>query len=48
MSALTRAIASPNYLLMALTEPNGFDVEGLLKHGASGTINNHLLLLRGE
>ncbi|MHC5827597.1 MAG: hypothetical protein ACYT04_69880 [Nostoc sp.] len=43
-----RAIASPNYLLMALAESNFLDVDRLLKKWASGTIKNHLLLLRGE
>ncbi|MBN3949937.1 MAG: hypothetical protein HWQ38_27085 [Nostoc sp. NMS7] len=47
LSARARAIASPNYLLMALAESNFLDVDRLLKEWASGTIKNHLLLLRG-
>ncbi|MEH2421492.1 MAG: hypothetical protein V7K48_11380 [Nostoc sp.] len=48
LGALTRTIATSNYLLMALAESNFLDVDRLLKKRASGTIKNHLLLLRGE
>lgn len=45
--ARARAIASPNYFLVSVAESNGFDVEGLLKHWASGTIKNHLFTPTG-